>query len=138
MRRTLAVLAVTTLALTACAGGAGDSVGPGSLAGTYSLQTVNGKSPPVVIIEDAGYRLEVLSGTYTLNVDDSYSATASFRETEDGVVTPSSESETGHYSVHGSSVTFTDSDGFEIDATISGSTLTLVADGLTARYSRQP
>ena len=36
MRRTLAVLAVTTLALTACAGGAGDSVGPGSLAGTYS------------------------------------------------------------------------------------------------------
>ncbi|HET9777185.1 MAG TPA: lipocalin family protein [Gemmatimonadaceae bacterium] len=137
MRKALAVaVAVGTFGLAACGGGAGDSLGPGSLAGTYNLQTVNGKAPPAVLVEDGSYKLEVLSGTYTLNADNSYSATASFRETENGVVTPSSESETGSYSVHGSAVTFTDSDGFQLDATISGSTMTIVADGLTVRYSR--
>ena len=136
MRKALAAtLTVATFALAACGGG-GDAIGPSTIAGTYTLQTVNGNALPAVLLEDAGYKLEVLSGSYTLNGDNSYSATASFRETENAVVTPSTESESGTYVVRGSSVTFTDSDGFQTGGTISGTNLTLAAAGLTIRYSR--
>jgi hypothetical protein len=128
-------IAVAIFAVAAC-GGAADTTAPSSIAGTYSLQTVNGQIPPVVLVQDASYKLEILSGSYTINTDNTYSAVASFRETDNGVVTPSTESETGTYSLHGSSITFTDSDGFEVDANISGGRLTISAPGLTVLYSQ--
>jgi len=135
MRRFLAVaLTAATFASTACGGG--DSIGPNSVTGTYTLQSVNGAGLPAAILEDASYKLEVLSGSYTLSSNNTYSATASFKETDNGVVTPTTQFETGTYTLHGSSVTFTDSDDFQTDGTISGSDLTISAGGLTVRYSR--
>jgi hypothetical protein len=71
MRRLIpALLAGLVLSATACGGG--DSSGPASIAGTYTLQTVNNAPLPFTTSEDATYKAEILSWVVTLNDNNTY------------------------------------------------------------------
>ena len=131
---------ITAAALIAVAGACGgDSDGiteVASVAGTYSLQSVNGAPPPFVFFDDGEYRLEVMAASYTLTSTGSFSNTATYRETENGVVSISSETVTGSYSVSAGTVTFIDTNGETVTGSISGNTLQFSEDGVTAVFAK--
>ena len=125
----MAVLAVAA----ACGGGDGISE-PASVAGTYTLQSVNGGPLPFVVFDESGYKLEITAATYVLTGAGTFTNSATYRETESGTVITSTETFTGQYTVSASTVTFTDSDGEVYAATISGGNLVFNEDGLSAVF----
>lgn len=137
MRALAKVAAIGLLGVVVAACGDGNGINePQEIAGTYALQSVNGEALPVVLFEGSGYRLEVTAATYVLASGGTFTNGATFRETEGGVATTSTETLTGQYTVSGSAVTFTDSDGDVIAGTISGNSLTFSEDGMTAVFVR--
>ena len=146
MRRILATaaLALLTFAASAC-GGDDDPSGPnGSIAGTYTLRTVNGSPPPVTLLEFQDFKVEVTAASIVMNANNTFSATSTFRETDAGVVTTSTSVCSGTYSLSGSTVTFTEPDSDNEDCGGSytgtwsnGNTLTVSFDaGLQAVFRK--
>ena len=132
------------IALLVTATGCGDDKDPNApenIAGTYVMRTVNGSPPPVVLAdlsdESGTYKLEVLSGSITLERGGAYRETHTFRETIDGEVLPPEElPESGTWVREGSAVTLRTSDGFSIVATYEAGALTLAQGPFTVRYTR--
>lgn len=127
------VCAVALLALAAACSGDGVNE-PASVAGTYTLQSVNGGPLPFVIFDESGYKLEITAASYVLTSAGTFTNSATFRETESGTVTTSTETFTGQYTVTASTVTFTDTDGEVYAGTISGGNLVFNEDGLSAVF----
>lgn len=126
--------AVALLAFAAACGG-GDGVSePVSVAGTYTLQSVNGAPLPFVLFDESGYKLELTAASYVLTGAGTFTNSATFRETEGGAVLTSTETFTGQYTLSASIVTFTDSDGEVYTGTISGGNLVFNDEGLTAIF----
>ena len=133
MRFLRAATTLSALAIAAC----GDSTGPDAIAGTYVLRTVNGTAPPVVVFDEPGFRLEVLSASYTLRGNRTFSSTATVRETIDGETITERLDLSGTFTLDGDQITFSDSEGFEFaTATIADDDLTFVDEGLVAVYTR--
>lgn len=128
------VCAVALLALTAACGGGDGVSGPGSVAGTYTLQSVNGGPLPFVIFDESGYKLEITAASYVLTGAGTFTNSASYRETESGAVTTSTETLAGRYTVSASTVTFTDADGEVYSATVIDGTLVFSDEGLSAVF----
>lgn len=120
-------LAVAVAGLAACGGllDSGDGV-----SGTYSLERVNGETPPVIVydsVEDGNHirgsvadgRLVLDEGTFTLEID--------VEVTWDGVPFPFDPlQETGSYEVDGSTIRFRpDGTGGEATGTVDGEEITV-------------
>lgn len=124
MRRILAVLlTATSIVLAGCGK---DAIGPAQVAGTYTLQTVNGQPLPYTLGEDATSKTEILSQTFTLNVDATYSWVTTDRLTDNGQVTTDTDTSTGTYTVRGSTITIRDVEGGSLDVMLTGDTLTMI------------
>lgn len=142
-RRRAVTLALCALALAACGGG-DKSTGPGgSIAGTYTMQTVNGSAPPVTIFQVGTDKVEVTGGSVTMNADNTFSGVTSIRETSGGEALPvETFTCTGTYTRSGSAVTFTEPEtddcGGSYPGTWSnGNTLTVnFAPGLQAVFKK--
>lgn len=131
------VLAVALVVVTAACGGDDGINDPlQSAAGTYTLKTFNNAPPPIVIFEETGYKLEVTAARYTLTSSGTFTNSATFRETEGGVVSTSTESLSGTYTLSGEAITFTASDGDVSNGVLSGSNLQFTEDGMTAVFSK--
>jgi hypothetical protein len=118
------------LALTATACGGGDSTAPASIAGTYTLQTVNNAALPFTTSEDETYKAEILSWVVTLNANNTFSHVFQGRSTDNGTVSVNTITGSGTYTISGSTVDMIDaSDNSHLQATVSGSTMTIVIDG---------
>jgi hypothetical protein len=91
--------------------GGGGSIGSGgsnaSIAGTYSLRTINGQPLPYTYRTSGADTYQVVSGTITLAADGTWTETQTERQTIGGVVTSPSFSDNGTYAVTGSAITFT-------------------------------
>lgn len=128
MRRPIAVL-FAGLALTSAACGGGDSSGPPSIAGTYTLQTVNNSPLPFTTSEDATYKAEILSWVVTLNTNATYNFVFQGRSTDNGVPTVNTITSVGTYTVSGSTIEMVDHlDNSSLTATVSGGLLTMVIE----------
>ena len=123
--------ALTLLAVAGCS----DSTGPGDVSGSWTLQTVNGATPPAIVYEDAFYKLEVLYAWYDINANGTYTLTSDLRE-DDGAAFR--QVEIGTYSLDGSRITFEDDEGFSLTGTISSDRLTFSELGVTLVYERDP
>lgn len=135
MRLLARMAAAALVAVSAGCGGDGDGITEvASVAGTYTLQSVNGAPLPFTFVDEGGYKLEVTGASYTLSNAGTFTNTASYRETEGGVVSTSAETYTGSYSVSAGTITFTDSDGDTLTGSISGNTLQFSEEGLTAVF----
>jgi hypothetical protein len=140
MRKLIPIL-VGALALTATACGGGDSTAPPSIAGTYTLQSVNNAPLPFTTSEDATYKAEILSWVVTLNNDKTFSHVFRGRSTDNGQTTENTLTSSGAYTLSGSTVDmFDNSDNSHLQASVSGSTMTIVIDGpigtFTLRFTR--
>lgn len=136
MRKILTIaLAATSIVLAAC----GDSSGPDSISGTYTLRTVNGQQLPFITDEDETYKAEILSMAITLKADETYSAVFTGRSTDNGQPTTNTVPFSGTYSLTGSTLTLDDSEGFldpdgSVNATLSTDTITMVIEGLPGTF----
>jgi hypothetical protein len=142
MKRLL-VLALTLafgLGTTSCT----DSTGPGSaIAGTYSLRAVNGVTPPIVIEQSVGYRLEVLAGEIVLDANGNYQGTTRYRETDGSFQDVYDDAIYGYWTLSGNQIALTDSrdPNNPYIGTVSGNTITLTYSTLfggmvTEEYTR--
>lgn len=137
MRVLARITAAALIAVAGACGGDGNGITDvASVAGTYSLKTVNGAPLPFVFFDEGGYKLEVTAASYTLSSAGTFSNTATIRETENGAVFTSTETITGTYTVSGASVTFIGSDGESVTGSISGNTLQFSEDGVTAVFMK--
>lgn len=132
----LVAIVVLGLAAAACGGGDDGINEPASIAGTYNLQTIDGKSPPVVVFEEPGLKVEVVSGNFILTASGTFTTTVGWRTTENGQVTTDSDTFPGTYTVTGSTVNFTYADGDTDSATLAGNTLTFTDSGSTVVFRK--
>lgn len=105
-------LAWTILVFVAAACGGDKSTAPKRIEGTYTLKTISGSTPPVIIYDDAtnNQRIEVLSSTLTINSGGTFSSPWSFRVTDNGTVAPYDETCTGTFTRNGNSLNITETD----------------------------
>ena len=111
-------------------GGSNDSFEQ-NITGTYALQTVDGVALPFVVVQVMDNKIELLEGQMRLDADQTFSASLTARITEDGVATTETESDTGTYSVSGTTLTLTYGDGTTESGTLVGKTMTITAEEIT-------
>ncbi len=138
MRRFLTVMTVVLAGglLPAC--GDDDSTGPGSVSGTYTLQTIDGTSLPFVLFQIGNDKIEITAGSVRLNSDNTYSISISLRLTRAGTVTTETDTGAGTYTASGSTIQFSDSGDGEgpFTGSISGNTLTIIDEGVAFVFTK--
>jgi hypothetical protein len=93
------------VAAVACSGG---STEPTTVvSGTFTLQTINGSSPPVSIYSDPNESLTIKGGTLTLGSDKTYSLLEQEHIVIDNQVIDDVYSETGTFTQSGNNLEFT-------------------------------
>jgi hypothetical protein len=128
------IISATLLALLVACGGdkATGPNAPATVAGSYTLRTVNGNALPVILSQDAQQKAELLGGSVTLNSNNTWSGTLSVRVTDltSGVAQTGDAPLGGTYSMSSGALTLTDAtnDNAQLSGTISGNTLTITAN----------
>ena len=119
--------------------GCGDSTGPGTISGTYTLRTIDGIDLPLalpvgqtceVLLSPAvcveTVRLEVRSGTVLLSADSTYRIqTLLRRHLPSGAQTEVTSNLRGQWSLQGSQISLTDTLGTQRSGALAGSALTI-------------
>ena len=137
MRKTfLSTVALAVAFTTACGGDS--STGPSSVAGTYSLTTVNSSPLPYVFINDASGKIEILSDVYTVSDNGTYTNPTIIRSTVNGTVTTDTLTSDGTYTRSGNSITLTDSADptSKLSGTVTTGALTINTNGFVLVYQR--
>ena len=98
-------LALTAVVLAASGCGGDSSTAPQTLAGTYTLRTVNGTAVPATFTE-AGGSLRINSGNIVINSGSTFSRTANYTTTVSGQSNTTNSVCTGTYTQNGNSVSF--------------------------------
>jgi hypothetical protein len=105
---------------------AGDSSGPKTPDGNYSISTINGKPLPATLVSDGAFSVAVSNGSLALTGDGKYTAVITQVWTVPGDVSTYVDTTKGTWVLNGASVDFTDgADGTKQSATWSGSQLTM-------------
>jgi hypothetical protein len=133
----LSTLAAAVAVTTACGGDS--STGPGAtVAGTYTLQTVNSKTLPFVLYDDGTQKIEVISDVYNISAGGTYTNQTVVRTTAGGTASTDTLSSNGTYKQSGNSLTLTDAADStdQVTGTLSGSTFTINVEGVTLVYTR--
>ena len=131
MRKLLAVV-ITLIAV-----GCGDSTAPaGSVAGTWTLKTINGFSVPFVSPQSGGNTIELTSDIITATATGTFTQMTVVKTTTGGQVTIDSIPDAGSYTISGHTVTFDfTSDAPTGSGILDGNTLTVTTD-ITLVYKR--
>jgi hypothetical protein len=132
-------LVVLTCCLPAC-GGSNTTTGPsitpsttGAEVGTYALVSLNGRSLPTNITE-GGTQIEVISGTLTLGGGGTVRTSTTYRSSPGA--TPVTNEVSGTYTMQGSTLSFSYTNGGRNTGTLSGNTLQMVNEGVVWSYQR--
>lgn len=139
MKRLTVVLPVVLLTLAACR----DATSPGltlaSLAGTYTLQTVNGASLPLTLQNTSAQKVDLLSGDLMLSPSGAARETAIKQWTYPTTSVQTLSQEDGTVALSGDTITVLHArDGAAGVGRLVGSTLTFVRQDTTWAYGRQP
>lgn len=108
MRR---LVVVAALALAAACGG--DATGPdggATIAGRYTLQSVDGDLPPIEYVNDDTLEVHLVSAVVTLHADGTFGDTTTFSVTRGGETTTEIDGYRGTYQRSGAAVTFVTND----------------------------
>lgn len=137
MRKLFLSTLSAALAVTAACGG--DSpTGPSSVAGTYSLATVNSAPLPYVYLNDASGKFEIVSDVYVISENGTYTNPTIVRSTVSGTVTADTLTSNGTYTRSGNSITLTDAADptSKLSGAVTTSGLTITAAGFILVYQR--
>ena|ERR1019366_3348861 len=131
---TLGIALASLVVISGCS--AVDSLVNGGVIGNYQLRDVNGTQTPALVYQVPGYTEEILSATFSLNNDGSYSEGGIIRETTNGQVSTSSTSSYGYYNEYNGDITFTENSGRTFYGTFTNGRLIVQDQGLTMTYLR--
>ena len=103
-----------------------DSTGPGpeAIEGRYALETVGGRSLPVIFLEDETETIRITAGAVTLSAPRAFTIELSFQQTTSERVSTVTSQVSGTWTRSGATVSLT-ADGEVVFATVSGGTLRL-------------
>ena len=121
----------------ACASDSTTTPTQASLAGTWSLQSINGIALPFVTSQTGTSKTEILSDIVTAAETGTYTEVAQVRTTLNGQATISTESDAGTYTVTGNAVTIRSSDGTSVSGTVKGNTFTVAGNGVAFEFKKQ-
>ena len=132
-------LALIALAVLACGG---DSTAPtnASVAGTWSLRSINGSALPFVVFQDATSKEELTSDVFTFTSSGTFTEHTTIRETLSSQVTTTDQTDDGTYTLNGTAITVHfNSDGSNMTGSVSGNTITVTdsGSGLVGVYQKQ-
>jgi hypothetical protein len=132
----LAFAAALSVGASACQ----DTTSPGAvLSGTYTLRTINGQQPPVIVSADPTGRTEVIAGEIEINRDGTYTDVATYRDTPTGGAAgiPYDDTIYGTWALSGSTLQFTYSQnpGNPYYATVEGGQLYFVNYSGSTQYT---
>lgn len=108
-----------------------------SLAGTWTLQTVNGNPLPFTIYQDGTEKDDLVGDVITVTASGTFTELSTVRYTANGQTFVDTYEYSGTYVLTGTSVTYTFSDGGSRAAAISGNTFSLVDANLVYVYKKQ-
>jgi len=124
------VLASLAMLLIACGGD--KAVGPVSVAGSYTLQTVNGTKVPAAFYQDSQERDEFVNGSVLLSDDHSWTGQLGLRGTDlttNEMFINTNAPIGGTYSLKDGQITLTDPfNGLMFTGTVGGGTLSIGID----------
>jgi hypothetical protein len=122
----------------ACGGDSPTQPTSSSVAGTWSLQTINGTGLPYIVAQTGSDKVELTSDVLTVVGSGSFTQITQVRVTQNGQVSTQSIPDAGSYVLNGTAVTFTfNSDGSSGTGSLSGNTLTIAEDGFAYVYRKQ-
>ena len=107
-----------------------------SIAGSYTLRTINGAPLPFIVLQVGADKVEVLNETVVVAEGGTFMQQGSLRVTEGGVVSTESYAETGTYTRNGTAITFVNSDGSSGTGTVNGATITISIVGFAFMYRK--
>ena len=108
-----------------------------SLAGAWSLQTINGIALPFVVAQTATSKSEILSDVVTATAAGTYTEVTQTRTTLNGQATTSTDNDAGTYTVTGNAVVIRSNDGSSASGTVSGNTFTVSVGGIAFQFKKQ-
>ncbi len=111
-----------------------DSVSPADVAGTYTLQSVNGEGLPAVLAESTDFLIEVTAGSVTLNADLTCSHSVTQRETDQGTVTTDTVVTACTYAIDDGFMLARSGETVVLPGSILGTTLTIFDGGFVFVY----
>ena len=133
MRRFLTLLVVATSL--SCGGDSSTSPANVPVPGTYTLRTINRLPLPYTIADQDSLKFELLSDSFTLADDKTWTESGTTRATFSGGVAIDTIAFTGTYVLSGTRITLNSADG-STDGTVGGGTLTLTNDAVVAVYQK--
>ena len=135
LRSFFPVMLLLLLPVAACTG---DSTGPeSSIAGTYTLRSINGVNLPFVIAQTGANKLELVNETIVVAEAGTFTQQGTLRETVNGVATVGSYADAGIYERNGTAVTFQfQSNGSIGSGTASNGVVTVAASGYSYIYRK--
>ena len=138
MRRLVAILLAFAVPMTVAACGMDGSplVGPASVAGTYTLRTINGSPLPYALFQAGDDKYEITAGAITLAEGGTWSQSSAERMTEGSSVVTSTSTVTGTYSRTGTVITLVSPAAAPVTGSLDSGTLTLTQDGYLAVYTK--
>ena len=111
--------------------------GVSSITGDWSLRTVNGTSLPFTISGSGANKTEILDDVITLYEGLTFQETKHQRVTANGQASTVMLTETGAYTLFGTSITLVGNSGGDARrGLIEGSTMTIVENGMTSAYRK--
>ena len=115
----------------------GDSTGPNdSVAGSYSLRTINGANLPFIIAQTGQDKIELTADVLTLTDGGAFTQITTIRTTINGQASTSSISDAGFYTRNGTAISATFNSGGTATGTISGGQITVAQDGFSYVYRK--
>lgn len=128
------VSAVIIVAFTACSDGV---TGVKTITGDWELRTVNGSSLPFTVSSSGSNKTEILDDVISFYEGFTFSETVHLRVTLNGQQSTVTNTETGAFSVFGTSVTLTGNSGaLARRGLIEGNTMTLAENGQISAYKK--
>lgn len=138
MKRLLSALALSTLVvLGACGGDSSTAPTSSSMAGNWSLQTVNGANLPFTVYQSGTDQVDITSDVITFSASGSFTEATETRTTSNGQTTTQSDASAGTYVLSGTAITLTWSDGSTGTASVSGTTMTATESGYAMVFKKQ-
>lgn len=132
-----AIAAVAFLAFVACGDDSATEPTNQSVAGTWTLRTVNGSNLPYTLQQFGNDRVELLNETINVAASGTFTQQGTLRFTAGGIVTTEPYTDAGTYTLNGSTATFSfNSDGSTGVAAIGDDVLSVAYSGQTFVYRR--
>jgi len=110
-----------------------------TIAGTWSLQTVNGTPLPFTISQTTNDKVEVVSDVVTATPAGTYTEVIQIRETLNGQATVTSVPDAGTFTINGNAITLSSPQSGSVTGTLSGNsdTFTAIEEGFVYVFTRQ-